>query len=91
MTIDKMQLCSLSVAYACPYHNPTATMGHTTLTSANRSPTQCHTRCLPSARYFSSVPVDIEGERLTTEVGYNAELKSGEDPVEDDEHADELP
>jgi hypothetical protein len=44
--------------------------------------------CLPSARYFSSVPVDIEGERLPTEVGYNAELKSGEDPVEDDEHAD---
>jgi hypothetical protein len=28
MTTDKMQLCSLSVAYACPYHNPTATMGH---------------------------------------------------------------
>jgi hypothetical protein len=26
--IDKMQLCLLSVAYACPYHNPTATMGH---------------------------------------------------------------
>ena len=26
--IDKMQLCSLSVAYACLYHNPTATMGH---------------------------------------------------------------
>ena len=24
--IDKMQLCSLSVAYACPYHNPT--LGH---------------------------------------------------------------
>jgi hypothetical protein len=23
-----MQLCSLSGAYACPYHNPTATMGH---------------------------------------------------------------
>ena len=23
-----MQLCSLSVAYACPYHNPTATVGH---------------------------------------------------------------
>ena len=28
--IDKMQLSSLSVAYACPYHNLTATMGHTT-------------------------------------------------------------
>jgi hypothetical protein len=28
IAIDKMQLCSLSVAYACPYHNHTATMGH---------------------------------------------------------------
>ena len=28
ISIDKMQLCSLSVAYVCPYHNPTATMGH---------------------------------------------------------------
>ena len=26
--INTMQLCSLSVIYACPYHNPTATMGH---------------------------------------------------------------
>ena len=26
--MDKMPLCSLSVAYACPYHNPTATMRH---------------------------------------------------------------
>jgi hypothetical protein len=24
----KMQLCWLSIAYACLYHNPTATMGH---------------------------------------------------------------
>ncbi len=23
-----MHLCSLSITYACPYHNPTATMGH---------------------------------------------------------------
>ena len=28
IAIDKMQLCSLSIAYACPYYNPTATMGH---------------------------------------------------------------
>ena len=27
IAIHKMQLCSLSIAYACPYHNPTATMG----------------------------------------------------------------
>ena len=28
IAIDKMQLCSLSVAYACPYHNPNPTMGN---------------------------------------------------------------
>ena len=28
IAINKMLLCSLSVAYACPHHNPTATMGH---------------------------------------------------------------
>ncbi len=26
--INKMHLCSLSITYACPYFNPTATMGH---------------------------------------------------------------
>ena len=26
--INKMHLCSLSITYACPYHKPTATMGH---------------------------------------------------------------
>ncbi len=26
--INKVPLCSLSITYACPYHNPTATMGH---------------------------------------------------------------
>ena len=25
---DEMQLCSLSVVYTCPYHNPIATIGH---------------------------------------------------------------
>ena len=28
IAIDKMQLCSFSVAYACPYHNPAAIMGY---------------------------------------------------------------
>ena len=41
--------------------------------------------------HFSSVPVAIEGERLHTEVGYDAELQSCEDPGEDDEDTDELP
>jgi hypothetical protein len=35
--------------------------------------------------------VAIKGQHLPTEVCYNAELQSGEDPGEDDEHADELP
>jgi hypothetical protein len=26
IAINKLQLCSLSVSYACPYHNPTATV-----------------------------------------------------------------
>ncbi len=26
--INKMHLCSLFITYACPYHNPTTTMGH---------------------------------------------------------------
>ena len=45
IAIDKIQLCSLSVAYAWSYHNPTATL-FTTLTSANRSPTWNHTHGL---------------------------------------------
>ncbi len=51
--INQMHLCSLSITYACPYHNPTATMGHSihNVTSANRSPTRRHTHCLLSALY----------------------------------------
>jgi hypothetical protein len=53
IAIDKVQLCSLSVAYACPYHNSTITMGRsvTSLTSANQSPLQRRTCCLSSAWY----------------------------------------
>jgi hypothetical protein len=29
IAIDKMQLCLLSTAYACPYHNPITTMAYT--------------------------------------------------------------
>ncbi len=52
--INKMRLCSLSIKYM-PAHTitpppPWATRS-TALTSANRSPTRRHTRCLPSALY----------------------------------------
>ena len=36
------------------------------------------------------MPVAIEAEHLPTEVGYDSKLQSGQDPGEDDEHADEL-
>jgi hypothetical protein len=47
IAINKMQLCSLSVAYACPYHKPTTIWGtlFTTFISANRSPTWRHNSC----------------------------------------------
>jgi hypothetical protein len=61
----------------------------TTLTSANRSPTQCH---LPGTVEQGVIceehtsparPVAVEGERLPTEVGYDTELQSSQDPGED--------
>ncbi len=99
-----MHMCSLFITYACPYYNPVVQWAtrSTTLTSANRSPTWRHTRCLPSALYSenrdSSVkrtPLQsarrIECEHLPTQVSYDNELQSGRDPVEDDEHVDGLP
>ena len=47
IAIDKMQLCLLSVAYACPYHNPT--MGHSVHNVVIRKPL---THTMPSARYI---------------------------------------
>jgi hypothetical protein len=35
--------------------------------------------------------VAIEGDHFPTEVGYDAELQSGHDSGDDDEHTDELP
>ena len=37
------------------------------------------------------MPVAIEGEHLPTEVGHGEKLQSGQDPCDDDEHADALP
>ncbi len=49
--INKMHLCSLSITYACPYNNPTATMGLSIHNVDFSKPTLRHTRCLPSALY----------------------------------------
>jgi hypothetical protein len=37
------------------------------------------------------MPEAIKIKHLPTEVGYNVKLQSGQDPGEDNEHADELP
>ncbi len=80
--INKMHLCSLSITYACLYHNPTVTMGHSihnvNISKEKRTPLQ-------SARPPSIVSI------FPTQVGYDDELQSGRDPDKDDEHADELP
>ncbi len=44
----------MSITFACPFHNPTTTMGHlvhNVYISKPLSPTWRHTRCLPSALY----------------------------------------
>ncbi len=48
--INKMHLCKHTPVHTITPPPPWATRS-TTLTSANRSPTQRHTRCLPSALY----------------------------------------
>ncbi len=53
--INKMHLCSFSITYACPYHNLTATMGHS-IHNVDISKPLTHTtpytlRCLSSVLY----------------------------------------
>jgi hypothetical protein len=86
ITIDKMQLCSLFVAYACPYHNPTMGRSVHNVDISKQSATQQSAICPVQLK-----PGFIREEHLPTEVGYDAKLQSGQDPGEDNEHADELP
>ncbi len=65
LRISSRYLCAFKmpsikcICVCCQYHTPAHTITppppwatrSTTLTSVNRSPTRCHTRCLPSALY----------------------------------------
>ncbi len=98
--INKMHLCSLSITYACPYHNPTATMGHS-IHNVDISKSLTHT--MPYT--LSAIcPVQwklgfISPKCQTPSNGSICPLKlvtmtkcsQVETPDEDDEHADELP
>ena len=88
IAINNMHLSLLSVAYVCPYHNPTTSMGHSVHNAdiSKLLATQHHTHCLPSALYsenqdssmkrtiLQSARSAIKGEHLPTQVGYDDKL-----------------
>ncbi len=102
--INKMHLCSLSITYACPYHNLTATMAtrcqrwhqqtahpHDAIHTVYHLPCTVKTGIHPWREHLSKVSDAIECEHLPTQVGYDDELQSERDPDEVNEHADQFP
>ena len=83
--INKMHLCSLSITYACPYLNPTTTMGHS-IHKADISKPLTHTTpyslsaiypvqrkpgFIREEKHLHQVSDAIKCEHLPTQVGYN--------------------
>ncbi len=103
--INKMHLCSLFITYACPYHNPTATMGHS-IHNVNISKPLTHTTPYTLSAIcpvqWKSGFIREENTSLKCQTPSNVSIcplksptmmnwVSVRDPDEDDEHADELP
>ncbi len=71
----KMHLYSLSITYTCPYHNPTATMGHSIYNIDISKPltdTTPYTLCAICPVQWKpgfKVPDHIDCEHLPTQVG----------------------
>jgi hypothetical protein len=99
MSIDRMQMYSLSIAHACPYHSLNPTVGHSVHNVDISKPTRhlsaiCPLQLKPGlVREVHTSPAcqwPSKVNHFPTEVGYDTELQSGQDPSEDNKHADEL-
>ena len=97
--INKMHLCLLSITYACPYHNPTATMGHSIHNVVINKPlnlTTPHTLSAICPEQWKPGFIHEENTSPTCQTPSNVSIcplksvQSGRDLDEDGERADEL-
>ncbi len=100
-----MHLCLLSITYACPYHNPTATMGHsihnvdiseplthmTPYTLSAICPVQWKPGFIREENTSPTCQTPSNVSICPLKSVMTANYSQVETPDEDDEHADELP
>ncbi len=103
--INKLHLCSLSITYGCPYHNPTATMGHSihnveiskplTHTTPYTLSAICPVQWKPGFIRVKKTPLQSARRHRMWAFAHSNRLRwwtaVRSRPDEDDEHADELP